>query len=182
MFVNKVCAKISLNPNLTFNNKGAMVLKYSKKCDIIKKRGDKMSKKKSNMKNLGAHLILILIGALCGVIMVVYLDGIFEEYGFFLSLLFKLLIFLVTYYVQLIIHEAGHLVAGLLTGYSFGSFRAGSIIIVKENGKLKIKKQTIAENSVAKNINILPCCPLYFSCWVRCTIEHPEFPNNEHKT
>ena len=103
-----------------------------------------MSKKKSNMKNFGANLILILIGALCGVIMVVYLDGIFEEYGFFLSLLFKLLIFFVTYYVQLIIHEAGHLVAGLLTGYSFGSFRAGSIIIVKENGKLKIKKQTIA--------------------------------------
>lgn len=47
------------------------------------------------------------------------------------------------YLLGVIIHEAGHLVMGLMTGYKFVSFRIGSFIIVKRNGKLKLDRFTL---------------------------------------
>ena len=47
-------------------------------------------------------------------------------------------------YVQLIIHELGHLIFGLLSGYKFSSFRIGNLMLLKTGGKLKIKKLKIA--------------------------------------
>ena len=46
---------------------------------------------------------------------------------------------------QTIIHEAGHLVFGLLTGYKFKSFNIYSLMIVKQNGKLKFKREKLAK-------------------------------------
>lgn len=48
--------------------------------------------------------------------------------------------FFVSSLLQIIIHEGGHLLFGLLTGYHFISFRVGSFTIAKINGKLKFKK------------------------------------------
>lgn len=46
--------------------------------------------------------------------------------------------------VHIILHEAGHLVAGLLTGYRFVSFRIGSIVFIKNKDKgLSCKKMKI---------------------------------------
>lgn len=53
-------------------------------------------------------------------------------------------VILISFYIQTIIHEAGHLVFGFISKYDFVSFRIGSITIVKSNGKLKLKKMTIA--------------------------------------
>ena len=47
-------------------------------------------------------------------------------------------------FLQIIIHEGGHLIFGLLTGYKFVSFRIGSLTIVKINGKIKLKKLRLA--------------------------------------
>jgi len=47
------------------------------------------------------------------------------------------------YLVHIIIHEAGHLIFGILTGYTFVSFRIASITLIKENNKFKIKKFSI---------------------------------------
>ena len=47
-------------------------------------------------------------------------------------------------YLQLIIHELGHLIFGLLSGYKFSSFRIGNIILLKHRKKLKFKKLKIA--------------------------------------
>ena len=103
-----------------------------------------MKNKNKKSGAFGAYLMLALIGVICGLIIGIYLDSVFEEYGLFASLLLKLLIFMLTYFVQLIIHEVGHLIAGLLSGYSFGSFRVGSVMLVKDGDKLKIKRQTVA--------------------------------------
>ncbi|MDR7857400.1 MAG: hypothetical protein RIN63_12490 [Tissierella sp.] len=54
-----------------------------------------------------------------------------------------LLIFFIGFLFHIIIHEAGHLIFGLITGYSFVSFRIGSFTVVKEDGKLKAKKFNI---------------------------------------
>ena len=51
----------------------------------------------------------------------------------------------VVFILQVIIHEAGHLVFGLLSGYKFISFRVFDFKIIKdENGKLKIRFERLA--------------------------------------
>lgn len=64
------------------------------------------------------------------------------------SLLFyggSLLVLLLWFCVHIIVHEFGHLVTGLLTGYRFVSFRVGKSMLVKENGKLAAKKMTLKD-------------------------------------
>lgn len=48
--------------------------------------------------------------------------------------------YFVTTILHTIIHEGGHLVFGLLSGYEFLSFRVMSFTIVKKEGKLAVKK------------------------------------------
>lgn len=45
---------------------------------------------------------------------------------------------------QTILHEAGHLVFGLLSGYKFSSFRIFSLMWVKENEKIALKRYSLA--------------------------------------
>lgn len=103
-----------------------------------------MKKSEKIKSNIGLAIVFILCAALCTPLVIIYLDSVFDEYGLFLSVLFKLAVFLFAYYIQMIIHEAGHLFAGLLSGYSFGSFRIGNLMLIKENGKYSIKRQSIA--------------------------------------
>lgn len=42
--------------------------------------------------------------------------------------------------LQVIVHESGHMIFGLMTGYKFVSFRIGSLMLIKKNGKLKFAK------------------------------------------
>lgn len=57
--------------------------------------------------------------------------------------LFLLGLFLILF-LQIMIHESGHLIFGLLTGYEFSSFRIGSLMWIKENGRIKLRKISIA--------------------------------------
>ena len=43
-------------------------------------------------------------------------------------------------YFNIILHEAGHLIGGLLTGYRFAAYCVFNLTIMKVSGKLKIKK------------------------------------------
>jgi len=45
---------------------------------------------------------------------------------------------LLAFYGQIILHEAGHLVTGLLSGYRFVSFRIGSLILYRREGKFHV--------------------------------------------
>src|SRR5690554_327560 len=47
----------------------------------------------------------------------------------------------VSFFLQVIVHEGGHLVAGLLSAHSFSMFKLLSFIWVKESGKVTVKKQ-----------------------------------------
>jgi len=42
--------------------------------------------------------------------------------------------------LQIIIHEAGHLVAGLLTGYRFVSFRVFSLTLIRKDGRFQFRR------------------------------------------
>ncbi len=46
--------------------------------------------------------------------------------------------------LQIIVHEAGHLIAGLWCKFKFVSFRVAHLTLIKEEGKYKIKKFHIA--------------------------------------
>lgn len=47
-------------------------------------------------------------------------------------------------FLHIILHEAGHLVGGLLQGYKFVSFRILSFTLVRHEGKLRWKRFSIA--------------------------------------
>ncbi|MDE6111055.1 MAG: hypothetical protein K2F65_03970 [Eubacterium sp.] len=49
----------------------------------------------------------------------------------------------ISLFAQIIIHEAGHLIFGLLTGYKFNSFRIFSFMFIKEEEKIKLKKLSL---------------------------------------
>ncbi len=93
-------------------------------------------------------LVFVLMGAVCGYIIGEYMDRIFSEGISTTAGLLRVLALLAGIYVvmmlQVIVHEAGHLVFGLLTGYRFASFRIGSFMWKKEKGRLKLCRMSLA--------------------------------------
>lgn len=111
-----------------------------------------MGKKQENTTNkkidIGSiiYIILMLVaGIACGVMVGEYMGNAAAEGKAFLGTMALLLIALyVAMILQIVIHEAGHLVFGLCTGYQFSSFRIGSFMLLKIDGKLKIRKFSLA--------------------------------------
>lgn len=66
-----------------------------------------------------------------------------DGFGSMIKMYGLFLLFVIGYLFHIIVHEGGHLVFGLLTGYSFVSFRVGSFIIIKEEDKFKLKRYNL---------------------------------------
>lgn len=47
------------------------------------------------------------------------------------------------YFLQIIVHEAGHLVFGLAAGYRFRSFRVDSLMLVQQDGRLRFRRFSV---------------------------------------
>lgn len=105
-----------------------------------------MKEKKSQWQQYIVLLFYILIGGLCGILMVSFINkmspmSLWEE----LLWLFGLLAMMyVSILVQMITHEAGHLVFGLLSGYKFSSFRILNFMWVNESGTMRFRRLSIA--------------------------------------
>ena len=106
--------------------------------------------KKLDMKWL-VVVTFVIAGALCGAAVGSYMVTMNEMLGEDISVWNELMKFLelillmyIVYMVNVIIHEGGHLIFGLMTGYKFNSFRIFSVILIKQNGKLKIKNISLA--------------------------------------
>lgn len=123
-------------------------------CVLYARREEKNHMKKKERrksKKLGAILSMVcfmLVGAVCGVLMVKYIDSaVGPDISFGREILNLAAAFVIMYaavFLQIVIHEAGHLIAGLCTGYTFSSFRIGSFMWVKENGKIKFRRLSLA--------------------------------------
>ncbi len=107
-----------------------------------------MSKVKGKKKSQGRKYITVifslLIGMVCGLLIGLYLVSLPDEVnklGIFLIAFVGMYIFM---YFHIIIHEAGHLIFGLITGYRYSSFRIGSFMWVKEKDKICFRKLSIA--------------------------------------
>ncbi len=104
-----------------------------------------MDKKKND--NLIGHFIMIGVGVVCGLFMILSADPekIFgdDPRAFAMHFVTCAIFILIAYFIQAVIHEGGHLIFGLLTGYEFVSFRIGSVMFIKERGKLRVKLYNI---------------------------------------
>lgn len=97
-----------------------------------------MSKKLNNF-------LIFLMFAVCFVLFIVYevCSGGFWADGTLSYLMLSIVFIFVAFFINIILHEAGHLVFGLLSGYKFSSFRIGNIVLFKKDGKFVIKKFSI---------------------------------------
>ncbi len=90
----------------------------------------------------------MLIGAACGFIMMAYMDACMHAGRTLGETLPEVALLIAGMYAaiaaQLILHEAGHLAFGLMTGYRFCSFRVFSLIWVKNGGKIRLRRLSIA--------------------------------------
>ncbi len=109
------------------------------------------NKKESNSKRVLIFIVFIIIGFILG-----YLIGCLfdkhpsEQVPFsttFLEIILTLLFFYLAIFLQIIIHEGGHLIAGLASGYKFLSFRIGSFMIIKINDNIEFKNFSLAGTS-----------------------------------
>jgi hypothetical protein len=107
----------------------------------------KSPKKKLQPAQLFSFILFLLIGGLGGYWMgrsLVRYSEALSTLPMAVVLVSLLLLFFLALYAQMILHEAGHLVFGLLTGYRFCSFRVGSLMLVKEDGRLRLKSFSLA--------------------------------------
>lgn len=110
---------------------------------------------KAILKLLGGCLIGIVVGlAIAAIIIVLFTDTTFIEFldklhsadvlKSAMAALVGMLAFMLSLLILIPAHEAGHLVCGLLTGYKFVSFRIFNFTFIKKDGKLRVKKFSIA--------------------------------------
>ncbi|MBH1939752.1 M50 family metallopeptidase [Mobilitalea sibirica] len=110
--------------------------------------GKTNNKKMSKIKQFIPILFFMLIGAMCGVLIVEFIENM-DTAGKSIGqmILSAALLFIGMYvaiFLQIIIHEAGHLIFGIMTGYRFSSFRIGSLMWVREGDKIKFSRLSIA--------------------------------------
>lgn len=107
----------------------------------------KKKKKKFPWKPVLMIPVFIIIGFCAGLGIGTLMDSYIEELpleDFLLGLLGVYVFLFLFSFMQTVIHEAGHLVFGLLTGYKFSSFRIGSFMWVKLDGKMQLKRFSLA--------------------------------------
>lgn len=86
----------------------------------------------------------MLIGGLFGILMIQTMDSA-SLYGasngkVMLIWLGLLVGMYALFFLEIVLHEAGHLIFGLLTGYRFVSFRAGSLMLIKNEQGWRVRK------------------------------------------
>lgn len=103
-----------------------------------------MRKQSKIMKKLYGFMVGMLFFAVAvgGIVMlsVTLLSGFFNPFEVILGLAGIMLLS----YASIIVHEAGHLIFGLMSGYGFSSFRIGSMMWVKQNGKIMLRRFSLA--------------------------------------
>ena len=92
-----------------------------------------MSKQKSGKKNQIFQFLflgtMVVFGGVGGYFLGVY-AGQTRKSGF--DFFVMLVLMYAAFFLQLILHEGGHLVFGLMSGYGFSSFRVGSFMLLKD--------------------------------------------------
>lgn len=106
-----------------------------------------MSKKKQKMQwqQIVGILFYLVLGGICGIVIGKYTGNFNSEkpFGVLLTTAALLLFMYISIFIHIIIHELGHLVFGLVSGYSFCSFRIFSFMWIKTDGKVQFKRLSV---------------------------------------
>lgn len=107
---------------------------------------EKSKKKKTPWGQYIAMLFYMLAGAVCGWTMTSYVLD--ENGGTLLERLIYMIFILIFLYIgmflQIIIHETGHLIFGLLSGYGFASFRLMGFMWIREGARIRFRRFSVA--------------------------------------
>lgn len=103
----------------------------------------KQVKQKKQKKWAGILAVILFcgLGCVCGALFAHF--GLSRGIGggeYFGSLFLMMVGLYISIFLHIALHEGGHLLFGLLTGYKFGSFRLGSVMLVREQGRLRFRK------------------------------------------
>ncbi len=111
----------------------------------------RIKKEKKQKIFFSASVILFLMvcglstGYMLGGIRKRYFAGVEVDLGDYLYVLALVLVIIsVLYILHIYLHEIGHMVAGLLSGYRFQSIRFGSFMILKTDKGLKLRRFSMA--------------------------------------
>ena len=106
--------------------------------------------KKKKIPWQGALMVLVFmaLGGVCGVMIAAHLDTIAPPNAGPGQIIFRfagmILVLYVLMFLQIVVHEGGHLLFGLLSGYKFSSFRVASFMWIKQEGTLRFKRLSLA--------------------------------------
>ncbi len=105
-------------------------------------------KLKKNLPQILIMALFVIVGAVSGLLTMRFMgraaeSGVPKSTSLLASYMLIIVIFL-SMAVQIILHEVGHLIFGLIFGYKFRSFRIGSLTLIKKDGKLTYKSVSIA--------------------------------------
>lgn len=105
-------------------------------------------KRKIQWKQYIGVLFFMMIGAICGFLMITYIEtniGDGADLSENLFTLASLFVFMyVGFFAHIIIHEGGHLIFGKMSGYTLSSFRIGSFMWLKENDTICFRRFSLA--------------------------------------
>lgn len=107
----------------------------------------KKEKKKSNLGQVIMFILFFVLCGGCGFFGARYVDVSLGNESPQKKIMFLILVLVFLYlsiFLHIIIHEGGHLIFGLLSGYEFASFRVANIMFVKKKDGIKVKKYSLA--------------------------------------
>lgn len=105
------------------------------------KKQENKTNKKIDIGSILFIVIMIAAGMACGLMVGEYIGkAAADGKGFWVTMAWLVIGIYAALFLQIIIHEAGHLVFGLLSGYQFSSFRIGSFMMIKTDGKWRFCK------------------------------------------
>lgn len=99
------------------------------------------------LRGVGAALFLltaVLYGALAADCMKMFSEMNMTSGGYAMILLATVIFLYAGFFLQILIHESGHLIFGLLSGYRFSSFRIGNLIWIKNRHGIHLKRLSLA--------------------------------------
>lgn len=86
---------------------------------------------------IAIYVMAVIVGVYYGLAFIGALMNGSEGIAYMLDLLLGLFL---AYNVGIIVHEGGHLIFGLMAGYRFCSFRVWSLMLIRQNGRIRFRR------------------------------------------
>lgn len=120
--------------------------------DVKKGQNNHSDKKKGKIRGRIIGIVglaaAMLLGGAGGYAIAAWADVNSGGKGSFLDVLLIIIITVlyiyIAFFLQAAFHEAGHMICGLLTGYRFVSYRVGSFMWIRLDGKIRLKRFSLA--------------------------------------